>query len=469
MLRSTNLSHLSPESAVVRKHKTVEAFLSQRVSKEQLCRLMETREEQWEDTFQSLTAVDNDQTGGEFSITPREAVESLGLFQRLDALSENEVWSPEDRAVYRIVNHFSNLRESSSGPSEANRPSTFFQASLEAFSELDRNGDNSLDGGELDLALSGGYFSERAEMANRPETAAVISTLRQKSDLLSMSEPNDGKNLSHLDLLKAQGAETTHLKRIADIVSSTYSDSLARAESLDMSKPLQSESFDPMTIQQGAAGSCVFLSTLVGLEPNAVKSLVHPQEDGSAKVVFADGSEERVPMLTLAERLYHTQAKDQEAWPAVLEIAAAQALYSESSEKFSSLRDAIDGVSPEDAVRLLTGEGIDRRNLDELSVAETRKALEELKSYGGPMLCASRPNALGDFISVEDLHNGIMNSHAYAILGYDSESDLVTLRNPWGHREWNHQDSPDDGVFEMPVRDFYSSFRWMAAANGQKK
>jgi hypothetical protein len=95
---------------------------------------------------------------------------------------------------------------------------------------------------------------------------------------------------------------------------------------------------------------------------------------------------------------------------------------------------------------------------------KTRDAVKLFTSGDGPIICGSRPTASRDFISVEDLHNGILNGHALTMLGYDEESDKVTLRNPWGHGEWIHQESEDDGIFEMPLKDFYTSFRWMATS-----
>lgn len=467
MLGSTNLSSPSVGLAVERKSRTVEAFLAQRISKEQLCRLMETGPEQWEDTFTSLTAHGNDEAAETCTISPLRAVKELGLFQRLDELQDNSVWSPEERAIYRVVSHLSSPRTQNEKNTSAQDPRRFFQAALGQFNELDRNGDTFLDSGELDLAMSGGYFGERAEAANQPEAAAVMSTLRQKSALLAAADPNDGKDVSLRDLMRAQSGGSSQLELIADSVARTYEEVLDRVSKFDFSKTLQEESFEPLSIRQGAAGSCVFLSTVASLRKEDLQTMIQVQEDGSSQVTFADGLKETVSKLTLAERLYHTHAKDQESWPAVFEVAAAQCLYSESSEKYKSLREAIEGVSPEDAIRLLSGQGTDRRSLDELSVEGTRQALVELGAYGGPMICGSRPSALGDFISVEDLHNGIVNSHAYTILNFDAESDTVTLRNPWGHKEWVHQQSPDDGIFEMPLKDFYSSFRWIAAANGR--
>lgn len=453
--------------AAQRRAKATEAFLAYRLSRSQLCQLMETDPSKWEDTFTAFTALDNDLATAPATTTVQQAVSELGLPERLKELSDDAVWTREDRALYRVMAHFEDSADQAPAAKTAAQPQGFFDVVAAHMGEWDRNGDNCLDAGELDLALSGGYYGERAELANEPEAAAALVTLMQKERLLAAAKPEDGEKLSTLDLMTARSMADSRLELIANNVALTYEETLERSQKMPAAKPVDLQDLDPRLLQQGVAGSCVLLSTTATLKKEDLQRMLQGLEDGSSKVAFADGAEETVRPLTLAERLYHSRGADGDTWPAVLETAVAQRLYTESASHFDSLRGAIDGVSPQDAVKLLSGQDTDQRMLDELSVNQTRHALGELLAYGGPILCGSRPNALGDFVSVEDLHNGIINGHAYSVLGYNRETDKVTLRNPWKRKEWKHQDSPDDGVFEMPMRDFYSSYRWIAAANGK--
>ncbi len=48
-----------------------------------------------------------------------------------------------------------------------------------------------------------------------------------------------------------------------------------------------------------------------------------------------------------------------------------------------------------------------------------------------------------------------VNAHCFTVLGYDSDAQTVTLRNPWG------QPPQPDGVFRIPLTDFLPAFRGM--------
>lgn len=100
-----------------------------------------------------------------------------------------------------------------------------------------------------------------------------------------------------------------------------------------------------------------------------------------------------------------------------------------------------------------------------MTLAQTRELLTQVVAQEGPILCGSRPTANGDFINSEELHNGIANGHCYSVKDFDPKTQRVTLQNPWHRGEWSHeQDESNDGVFSMPLNDFYCSYRWVASA-----
>lgn len=448
-----------------RRKDAVKAFLGHRLTKQQLCQLVETAPGKWDDTFQRLTERGNDKAGAPSSGDIHQVVEELGLTKSFQELQDDEIWTSEERALYRTMAHFDALEVARAGEADSAASSSgFIETVKESFGDWDRNGDLRLDGSELDLAMAGGYYGEVAEAANTPEKASALVMLRRYEALLGSSDAYDGAGVTKSDMVHLEQATSGTLVAIRNLTHRTFREYLEKSEQIDPFGAIQTENFDPMGIRQGTPGSCVLLSTAATLEAESMSGMFEQLADGRIKVKFADGTSELVNPLTLAERLYHAKTSTGDQWPALLEIATAQKLYSEDPDRFDSLRDAIDGVLPEDAIKALTSKDTDQRELEQMSVNQTRKALQELTSTSGTVIAGSRPQALRDFINVEELDNGIMNGHAYSVLKFDPETDKVTLRNPWGHREWRHQASEDDGVFEMPVRDFYSSFRWIAAA-----
>jgi len=60
-------------------------------------------------------------------------------------------------------------------------------------------------------------------------------------------------------------------------------------------------------------------------------------------------------------------------------------------------------------------------------------------------------------------------THEYSVLGYDSKTKTVTIRNPWGYfeprNEWGKaRDGKNDGIFQMPLDDFCQKFSGLAVA-----
>ena len=69
------------------------------------------------------------------------------------------------------------------------------------------------------------------------------------------------------------------------------------------------------------------------------------------------------------------------------------------------------------------------------------------------MLCAGTPAG--------KMPPGVVNDHAYAVLGYDAKMDTLHIWNPWGnHFEpkgdtgMEHGYSTKGGHFDMPLKDF---------------
>ena len=64
------------------------------------------------------------------------------------------------------------------------------------------------------------------------------------------------------------------------------------------------------------------------------------------------------------------------------------------------------------------------------------------------------------------LATDLPGGHAYSILDYEPETDMVTLRNPWKRAEPTlngaAKDGNDDGIFEMSMEDVSRTFLMLA-------
>ena len=76
-----------------RRKDAVKAFLGHRLTKQQLCQLVETAPGKWDDTFQRLTERGNDKAGAPSSGDIHQVVEELGLTKSFQELQDDEIWT----------------------------------------------------------------------------------------------------------------------------------------------------------------------------------------------------------------------------------------------------------------------------------------------------------------------------------------------------------------------------------------
>ena len=63
-----------------------------------------------------------------------------------------------------------------------------------------------------------------------------------------------------------------------------------------------------------------------------------------------------------------------------------------------------------------------------------------------------------------------IGSHAWSVLGYDSQAKTVTLRNPWGYLDQKKLDLEKypsirdlgNGEFTMSLEDFHKSYKYIS-------
>lgn len=436
-----------------------EAFLAHRLNQAELVRVADGGPEVFEALRDPAVDLRDPVEAGRVE----GAVAGLGLDREFRELDPDQVWTPYQRAVYRRLSLPEHdppeLPARAEVPAAPGNPA-FVAAVQSRFDEWDRNHDTRLDTAELDRAM--------ADPSLTPEQAAAVVVLRSHPDALGSADPGDGTGvtLSDFAVFAKEGLPVS--AALTGIVNSEFEELLAKASAMPDAAPLDEESRAPLEIRQNRLGTCVMLSTEAGMAEADLEGLVTAAPDGGAVVHFRDGEEELVYELTAAERLFHATGEEGARWPGLVEVAMGQRL-ARKNRGVDSARSAADGIPPEEAIQALTGRQAARVSLDELSLNETRRHLADVCSRPGPRICGSRPTPIlkEREYDVEALHNGIQNSHAYTLMGYDEATDTVRLRNPWHRGPWIMASDPGEtGVFEMPAAQFYASFRWVVSPAG---
>lgn len=232
------------------------------------------------------------------------------------------------------------------------------------------------------------------------------------------------------------------------------------------------DGIDEEDVEQGAIADCYFASSMSAVaqdHPELIRDAITDNGDGTYRVRFFndDGDAEYV---TVDDELYRNDAggvlygrgtDDSELWPAILEKGYAQWR--------GGYDDIGEGGNSGDALRALTGRGVTytRANGDADALFET---LRDGADADRPMVAGT----YGEEKEKKYTDSGISTWHAYTVLdaaeGEDGER-WVTLRNPWGHAEfeadyetdvdWDGDGTLDgnDGIFRMRLEDFQRYYK----------
>ena len=222
------------------------------------------------------------------------------------------------------------------------------------------------------------------------------------------------------------------------------------------------------SIRQDFTTDCYFLSAVGALaqaNPQAIVRLIARNDDGSFTVTFPREAPVRVPAPTDSEIATYTISKDG-LWLSVLEKAFA-ILRIQHEPQQPSTREPLDSVGfrlgNTRVMELLNGHAsraipfpaITRKPLDPGLVAQTRSEIRSAME-GHRIVTVSS------------------STHAYAIVGYDAERDLVTVRNPYGRagaESWITGDvvqRTDDGFFVIPTARLVGNFYYVRLEEGGK-
>ncbi|EIP98236.1 Calpain family cysteine protease [Opitutaceae bacterium TAV1] len=220
--------------------------------------------------------------------------------------------------------------------------------------------------------------------------------------------------------------------------------------------------------RQGRLGSCFSLAPLTALvnrDPQAVVRLFRAEEDGSITVLLGGGATPvTIAPLTDGELALTSSTGGNGVWIALYEKAVGQfrAAGKAGATPSTPLATVTRGGSAGTMISVLTGNAIRRFSCapwrEPLADSATQAArLGELRSLLRSGTADRRLMTAGTSATTRKVP-GLARKHAYAVLGYDAATDLVTVRDPHGQTfepagETGLENgyAVREGIFRVPV------------------
>ena len=231
----------------------------------------------------------------------------------------------------------------------------------------------------------------------------------------------------------------------------------------DNSAPLKSISHD--AVVQAGIGNCYFyaaLASLADLDPKSIANLIKDNKDGSYTVTFPRAKPITVQGPTDAELVLFPKPVDKGVWVHVLEKAYGEKCMNDSL--YRALR-KLRGMEESPIPQMHTDGG---SAMDAGLKVLTDKAIAWTWSVSGPKLMHEAlvdATTRGVPITTDTglaarVENGPATMHVYSVLKYNKDSQVATIRNPWGDTVPKLKGVVDKGkgVFEIPLDVFIAHF-----------
>ncbi|MEX1365581.1 MAG: C2 family cysteine protease [Nannocystaceae bacterium] len=333
---------------------------------------------------------------------------------------------------------------------------------FERFEDFDFDGDGFLDIDEVERACS-----DHAVVGNH---AAAVATLRRFQDKLDYHDDVgfDAHRVSRADLA---GFDLQALRDPDDDFIARVQRSYERAKRRIAAAPRRvfaddaQRSLSPIEARQGLVGDCFFLAPLVSLalhHPDRLRSMIsrHPRSVHEWTVAFPKADEPitvRSPSPAETALFCHADG----LWPILLELAYGR-FHLEIGYWTSSRYEAtLHGGRCRIAIETLTGHDVDLYDTSDRN--HLRSVISLAMDHGRIVSAESVPKKNPDSHKVEYTDDGIVRRHAYSVLGYDRNDDMLMLRNPWGGRRGGYRDTEmTKGVFWMPLAAVGANFSGFA-------
>ena len=329
------------------------------------------------------------------------------------------------------------------------------QAIMDCFSDIDLDKDGFLSKKEIDVALGREDF--------KGVHGAMVATIKKcLGDFEEFSDDeigweNDGitrADVTAYDRRRLKDPGDKALQRIWKMYNYAKKKITTSVSDLFVEDP------DPLNVKQGMMGDCWFLSALVGValrRRTDIRALVW-QEGQLFKVRFPGKAPVTVTRPTDGEIAIFSSVCTNGIWLPVLEKGFG--LVRNNDAYFfvdTSTTDAADtGNLTGVGINLLTGHDDDTDIIPLTKIATTRAKLIKAFANKKIVTAAIKGSYFSDFRP-----DGLPMGHAYTVMGYDSSTDMIRLRNPWGNTGPTGVTTVD-GVFEMKLTDFDADFSVIA-------
>ena len=235
---------------------------------------------------------------------------------------------------------------------------------------------------------------------------------------------------------------------------------------------------EPLNLKQGSIGDCWYISYLSACSAEELKEVVQPHPTKNAAVVRLAGDRERVVEAPSKVELYWA-AKSDGYWGFALEEALNRR-GRDSEPMLAGEHVLYDGLQTEahsyinggKSVGLLTADNQTDDYWDNFhwSDRERTQSIERCRDFISDSLSKGQKLFTGSqgATDTKTLENKVVGYHAYQVLSYDSESDTVRVRNPWGKNDPRdllesspHHDGKNDGIFTVELPEFMATFDCM--------
>jgi hypothetical protein len=406
------------------------------------------------------------------------------------------------------------LGGSNAQPAAQPKHTPFVTVLFRDWDQWDTNGDGTLSVDEIDRVVS--------DPGIKGEDAAVVGTLK----LMSRSKKIAVPPLTHAYFEQYDKEAIAHpIKATAAAAENATTDTGTQAgapSDASKQKPINWDlyfvagktriakgggpwpsTFNLEHAHQGQLGDCYLIATIGSMvihDPSELETLVKPQGDGGYRVTIPGADPFTLPPLTQSQLVISSTTTGQGEWLAVIEQAVGK--YNEKKKGVADDEgtDAIaDGGHLYDALSLLTGHAakvmrlrttIAHRATDEnktlpllrkeliaavhdhraITAAVTPPILPLANAPGAatPPAAPTSAKPAASALTADMLPKippNINTKHAYAVLGYDADTDVLEIWNP--HGQYFTPKGPDGlqngyttnhGRFHIPLKDAYSFF-----------